>query len=127
MTPDIPFRSGDFSGGGATDTAPHFTNWRRTRRASGSVPQSPLDAPHSSSQRRNSGSSGGEETGNVGSNSGGNGGAIRREFDWTLGCGKWRHRSTSGSERGNHKVGFANQYLCKLALSSCILGCPELQ
>ncbi|KAL5961105.1 GRB10-interacting GYF protein 2 [Taenia solium] len=87
------------------DTAQHSTGWRRTRRTSGSLPQSPLDAP--SSQRHNSGSSGGEEGCGGGSSSGGNGGgAVRREFDWTLGCGKWRHRSTSGSERGAHKAAF---------------------
>ncbi|VDM21043.1 unnamed protein product [Hydatigera taeniaeformis] len=82
------------------DTTQHSAGWRRTRRSSGSVPQSPLDA--ASSQRHNSGSSGGEE----GCGGGNGNGTVRHEFDWALGCGKWRHRSTSGSERGAHKATF---------------------
>ncbi|VDO06279.1 unnamed protein product [Rodentolepis nana] len=82
---------------------PHSAGWRRTRRTSGtSVPQSPLDAH--SAHRNNSGSSNSEENGNNSVTEGG--GQFRREFDWTLGCGKWRHRSTSGSERLGHKGGF---------------------
>ncbi|KAH9286293.1 hypothetical protein ECG_01955 [Echinococcus granulosus] len=88
-----------------SDMTQYSTGWRRTRRTSGSVSQSPLDAP--TSQRHNSGSSGGEEGCGGGNGSGGNGGGtVRREFDWSLGCGKWRHRSTSGSERGAHKTVF---------------------
>ncbi|VUZ57522.1 unnamed protein product, partial [Hymenolepis diminuta] len=83
-------------------SVPNSAGWRRTRRTSGaSVPQSPLDAH---TVRNNSGSSNGEENESNMVTEGG--GQVRREFDWTLGCGKWRHRSTSGSERGGHKGGF---------------------
>ncbi|BHF58669.1 GRB10 interacting GYF protein 1 [Sparganum proliferum] len=47
------------------------------------------------STRHDSGSSGPEET------------VVRpggKEVDWTLGCGKWRHRSKSGSERGSRPL-----------------------
>nr|CDS28772.1 GYF domain containing protein [Hymenolepis microstoma] len=84
-------------------SVPHSAGWRRTRRTSGaSVPQSPLDGH--SAHRNNSGSSNSEENGNNSVTEGS--GQFRREFDWTLGCGKWRHRSTSGSERLGHKGGF---------------------
>lgn len=90
-------RSYEHNGEGS---APNSAGWKRTRRTSGtSVPQSPLDAP--ASHRNNSSSSNGEDSG---SNAFTEGGQVRREFDWSLGCGKWRHRSTSGSERGAHKV-----------------------
>ncbi|KAL7062073.1 hypothetical protein AAHC03_01520 [Spirometra sp. Aus1] len=47
------------------------------------------------STRHDSGGSGAEET------------VVRpggKEVDWTLGCGKWRHRSKSGSERGSRPL-----------------------
>uniref|UniRef100_A0A5K3F3D4 GYF domain-containing protein n=1 Tax=Mesocestoides corti TaxID=53468 RepID=A0A5K3F3D4_MESCO len=93
MPEDSPQRGGDECPGDPSQQPP---SWRRSHRLSGGTPQSPLDSTGApGNQRHNSGSSGGDDSGGCG--------AVRREFDWTLGCGKWRHRSTSGSERGNHK------------------------
>ncbi|KAM7539881.1 hypothetical protein Aperf_G00000024731 [Anoplocephala perfoliata] len=90
----------DLDGGGDA-SQPNSASWRRTLRSTGSVPHSPLDAP--TSKRHDSGSSNGDDSG---SGIAPEGSQVRREFDWTLGCGKWRHRSTSGSERGVHKGSF---------------------
>uniref|UniRef100_A0A5K3F2X1 GYF domain-containing protein n=1 Tax=Mesocestoides corti TaxID=53468 RepID=A0A5K3F2X1_MESCO len=96
MPEDSPQRGGDECPGDPSQQPP---SWRRSHRLSGGTPQSPLDSTGApGNQRHNSGSSGGDDSGGCG--------AVRREFDWTLGCGKWRHRSTSGSERGNHKAAF---------------------
>uniref|UniRef100_A0A0X3NQ32 PERQ amino acid-rich with GYF domain-containing protein 2 n=2 Tax=Schistocephalus solidus TaxID=70667 RepID=A0A0X3NQ32_SCHSO len=81
------------------DTSENKDNWRRAAAApvsclpSGHTESSEYVAP--SSTRHNSGSSGTEET------------IVRpggKEVDWTLGCGKWRHRSKSGSERGSRPI-----------------------